>query len=157
MILCPYWIVTGIVGLNNIKANDYCNVILQVCFPFPAFHTWSNVPKGFWLPFICRLCLMSLLWGTTSSRRAITRVSRGHPEIRCFCWLDALGSFCGSCGTLATSRHTSVHMRCCKQWCSAARRGSRSLSKVGASSKRAWNMLDWSAEACRGWWYLLFS
>ena len=21
----------GIVGLNNIKANDYCNVILQVC------------------------------------------------------------------------------------------------------------------------------
>lgn len=24
----------GIVGLNNIKANDYCNVILQVCFNF---------------------------------------------------------------------------------------------------------------------------
>ena len=23
---------TGIVGLNNIKANDYCNVILQVRF-----------------------------------------------------------------------------------------------------------------------------
>lgn len=25
----------GIVGLNNIKANDYCNVILQVCNLFP--------------------------------------------------------------------------------------------------------------------------
>jgi len=24
-------VVAGIVGLNNIKANDYCNVILQVC------------------------------------------------------------------------------------------------------------------------------
>ena len=24
----------GIVGLNNIKANDYCNVVLQVCMLF---------------------------------------------------------------------------------------------------------------------------
>jgi hypothetical protein len=23
--------VPGIIGLNNIKANDYCNVVLQVC------------------------------------------------------------------------------------------------------------------------------
>lgn len=26
-----FFVLTGIVGLNNIKANDYCNVILQVC------------------------------------------------------------------------------------------------------------------------------
>lgn len=42
----------GIVGMNNIKANDYCNVILQVikiwCFAnffqyFGSFLTWKNL------------------------------------------------------------------------------------------------------------------
>ena len=35
---------SGIVGLNNIKANDYCNVILQVSLTFFFFL--------FWCPFL---------------------------------------------------------------------------------------------------------
>lgn len=32
----------GIVGLNNIKANDYCNVVLQVCLTITVFVKLSN-------------------------------------------------------------------------------------------------------------------
>jgi len=35
----------GIVGLNNIKANDYCNVILQVSFSVPFFLFFLLPPR----------------------------------------------------------------------------------------------------------------
>ena len=49
----------GIVGLNNIKANDYCNVILQVSFSLYLF-------LFFLLPQRCIFthtkCLMAVTW-----------------------------------------------------------------------------------------------
>lgn len=38
-----FFLFTGIVGLNNIKANDYCNVVLQVGIEIlQAYdHSWS--------------------------------------------------------------------------------------------------------------------
>jgi hypothetical protein len=41
----PFLSTEGIVGLNNIKANDYCNVILQVS-AFPSRHRHSRLSLG---------------------------------------------------------------------------------------------------------------
>ena len=38
---------SGIVGLNNIKDNDYCNVILQVTFFIRVMHFHSDDRLGF--------------------------------------------------------------------------------------------------------------
>lgn len=42
----------GIVGLNNIKANDYCNVVLHVSF---GFHIINTVFLRLFLSNICRI------------------------------------------------------------------------------------------------------
>jgi len=70
----------GIVGLNNIKANDYCNVILQVSFPLYLF---------FLLPQRCIFTDTNKMFaGQVVSCQSLTAEANVHSQ----------ASLCGYCG-----------------------------------------------------------
>ena len=79
---------------------------------------------------VCRPWLMSPLYVTITSMRTTTCPSSFHQVISCICCHSGLENWCARCGIHATSRLTSVLMRCCKRWCCAARRNSRLQNKV---------------------------
>jgi hypothetical protein len=52
----------GIVGLNNIKANDYCNVILQVSFSLLHFLFFFLKDAFLQMPTKCLMVMSLLSW-----------------------------------------------------------------------------------------------
>lgn len=67
---------------------------------------------------------------TSFWRRRTTRRSAGHLEISCSFWCRGLANLCASFGIPETSRPTFLRTRCCRLWCSAAKRTSKLPSKV---------------------------
>lgn len=82
------------------------------------------------LNLFLRLFAMFHLCETSFWRRRTTRGSAGHLEISCSFWCRGLANLCASFGIPETSRPTFLHTRCCRLWCSAARRTSKLPSKV---------------------------
>lgn len=125
----------GIVGLNNIKANDYANVVLQVSTAARVEDIWTlsqtlDIFSEVWYCLLHRLFLTFRLCETTSWRRKTTRASAGH-QVTLWCsWCRGLVSLCVNFGTRETSRPTCRPTRCCRLWCFAARRTSKLQSKV---------------------------
>lgn len=79
----------GIVGMNNIKANDYCNVVLQVRCSVIIKYLLRRNQFVFFFKFILiissvfnRLYHMSLHFVTFSSENSIIPKLKDLPEIR---------------------------------------------------------------------------
>ena len=60
----------GIVGLNNIKANDYCNVVLQVMYLTYLFFVCSQN-----IPFLTYLCMERFLLSLLPTRCELLHVT----------------------------------------------------------------------------------
>lgn len=154
----------GIVGLNNIKANDYANVVLQVqitaarCFSRPGRDIGNCGTSVTYFHCFRRPSPMSRPCGTTSWKRKTTGGSAGRRATSCFCWCRGLGSWCVSFGIRETSRPTCLLMRCCRPWCCAARKTSKSPSKVKVKASSyletakhtAWGMQMCAVLCCTG-------
>src|SRR4051794_32895590 len=86
----------GIIGLNNIKANDYANVILHV-----SLLSGYSITSPLWF----RLCPVCLHFVTTSCERRTMCTSSDRPVTRLpSCHRDSVSSS-ASCGTQRPSRH----------------------------------------------------
>lgn len=122
----------GIVGLNNIKANDYANVVLQAWITGTSFFFLPGPWHWKWTYLNCflRPFPMSRPCGTIFWRRRTTGKSAGRPVTSCSCLYRGLANSCVNFGIQETSRPTCLLMRCYRLWCCAARKTSKSPSRV---------------------------
>ena len=113
-------------------------------------HIWLDFVWSVVLGPPSRLCVTCHHLGTTSFVRKTTRTYTVLRETKWFNLYRDSVSCCARCATHATSRLTSVHMKCCRPLCCALRRSIRSLSKVsghpGGSTISQHMRVIWNSE-----------
>ena len=117
----------GVMGLNNIKANDYCNAVLQVC------EHEARLYVNVYLP---RRCRWSRLFAISSYLKPTTLPFDDRPAINCSNWRNVSVNCYANYGIHVHSKRTSVRMSFYRRSCCAVRSAFRLRNKVCPTIER---------------------